>query len=44
MGDLRVGVVGLGWAAGAHIETFRLIFAADRSAKKREPVELSEIR
>jgi predicted dehydrogenase len=24
MKDLRIGIVGLGWVAGAHIETFKL--------------------
>ena len=28
MGDLRIGVVGLGWAAGAHIDTFRHVTGA----------------
>jgi glutamate dehydrogenase/leucine dehydrogenase len=67
MRDMRVGVVGLGWAAGAHIEAFkhvqgaqvtavcsrrrldprelethRVIFAADLSAKNGEPVKLSQ--
>ena len=28
MGDLKVGIVGLGWAAGAHIETFRHVRGA----------------
>ena len=25
MGDLNVGIVGLGWVAGAHIETFKSV-------------------
>lgn len=32
MSDLKVGVVGLGWVAGAHIETFRNIDGADVTA------------
>ena len=28
MGDMNVGVVGLGWAAGAHIETFKHVEGA----------------
>src|SRR5688500_15862050 len=28
MGDMRVGIVGLGWAAGAHIETFKHVEGA----------------
>jgi len=28
MGEMRVGVVGLGWAAGAHIETFKHVEGA----------------
>ena len=30
MGDMKVGVVGLGWAAGAHIETFKHVDRARR--------------
>ena len=29
MGDLKVGVVGLGWVAGAHIETFKAVTGAE---------------
>ena len=25
MSDLNVGIVGLGWVAGAHIETFKAV-------------------
>jgi predicted dehydrogenase len=32
MGDLRVGIVGLGWVAGAHIETFKHVNGAGVTA------------
>jgi len=32
MSDLRVGVVGLGWVAGAHIETFKNVSGANVTA------------
>lgn len=32
MGDLNVGIVGLGWAAGAHIETFKAVHGANITA------------
>ena len=32
MDELKVGVVGLGWAAGAHIESFNAIEGATVSA------------
>jgi predicted dehydrogenase len=44
MSDLRVGIVGLGWAAGAHIETFKHVrgaqVAAVCSRRKHDPAEL----
>ena len=32
MGDLNVGVVGLGWVSGAHIETFKAVNGANVTA------------
>ena len=32
MSDLKVGIVGMGWVAGAHIETFRNVEGADVTA------------
>ena len=32
MGDLNVGIVGLGWVAGAHIETFKKVSGASVTA------------
>ncbi|MBW3630992.1 MAG: Gfo/Idh/MocA family oxidoreductase, partial [Gemmatimonadetes bacterium] len=32
MGDLNVGIVGLGWVAGAHIETFKKVTGANVTA------------
>ena len=32
MGNLNVGIVGLGWVAGAHIEAFKAISEADVTA------------
>lgn len=32
MSDLKVGIVGLGWVAGAHIETFKAVAGADVTA------------
>ena len=32
MGDLNVGIVGLGWVAGAHIETFKNVTGANVTA------------
>jgi predicted dehydrogenase len=45
MGDtLRVGIVGLGWVAGAHIETFKNVTGASVTAvcsrRKQDPREL----
>lgn len=44
MRDLNVGVVGLGWAAGAHIETFKHVPGARVTAvcsrRKHDPAEL----
>jgi predicted dehydrogenase len=44
MDDLSVGVVGLGWAAGAHIETFRHVQGARVTAvcsrRKHDPAAL----
>jgi predicted dehydrogenase len=46
MGDLRVGVVGLGWAAGAHIETFKQVTGARVTAvcsrRPHDPAELEK--
>jgi len=42
--DLRVGIVGLGWAAGAHIETFNHVQGATVTAvcsrSRHDPAEL----
>ena len=43
MSDMNVGIVGLGWVAGAHIETFKAVqgaetlqqFAPDANTTKR---------
>jgi predicted dehydrogenase len=44
MGDLRIGIVGLGWVAGAHIETFKHVTGARVTAvcsrRKQDPREL----
>jgi len=32
MSQLNVGIVGLGWVAGAHIETFKAVKGADITA------------
>jgi predicted dehydrogenase len=44
MSDLRIGIVGLGWVAGAHIETFRHVTGAKVvaicSRRKQKPSEL----
>jgi predicted dehydrogenase len=32
MGDLNIGIVGLGWVAGAHIETFKAVQGANVTA------------
>ena len=44
MGDLKIGVVGLGWVAGAHIETFKHVkgakVAAVCSRRKLDPKEV----
>lgn len=46
MSDLRVGIVGLGWAAGAHIETFKHVQGARVTAvcsrRKHAPAELEK--
>jgi len=46
MGDLRIGVVGLGWVAGAHIETFKNVkgakVAAVCSRRKLDPKEVEK--
>ncbi|HYG75776.1 MAG TPA: Gfo/Idh/MocA family oxidoreductase [Planctomycetota bacterium] len=46
MGDLRIGVVGLGWVAGAHIETFKHVtgarITAVCSSRKQDPAELEK--
>jgi len=44
MGDMNVGVVGLGWAAGAHIETFKHVEGARVTAvcsrRRLEPADV----
>lgn len=44
MADLRVGIIGLGWVAGAHIQTFKAVKGANVTAvcsrRKLDPVEL----
>src|SRR5687767_7446407 len=44
MADLRVGIVGLGWVAGAHIQTFKAVKGASVTAvcsrRKLDPVKL----
>ena len=46
MGHLNVGVVGLGWAAGAHIETFRHVTGARVTAvcsrRRHDPAALAK--
>jgi predicted dehydrogenase len=46
MGDLRVGVVGLGWVAGAHIETFKSVKGAKVTAvcsrREQDPKQLEK--
>ena len=46
MSDLRIGIVGLGWVAGAHIETFKNVKGAKVTAvcsrRKLDPVELEK--
>ena len=44
MGDLNVGIVGLGWVAGAHIETFKKVEGANVTAvcsrRTHDPADL----
>ena len=44
MADLRVGIVGLGWVAGAHIQTFKAVKGANVTAvcsrRKLDPLAL----
>src|SRR5262245_52299627 len=44
MADLKVGIVGLGWVAGAHIQTFKAVRGAKVTAvcsrRKLDPAEL----
>ena len=44
MGDLNVGIVGLGWVAGAHIETFKNVEGANVTAvcsrRTHDPADL----
>jgi predicted dehydrogenase len=44
MGDLRIGIVGLGWVAGAHIETFKSVTGAKVTAvcsrRRQDPAAL----
>jgi predicted dehydrogenase len=46
MGDLNVGIVGLGWVAGAHIETFKAVNGASVTAicsrREHDEVALAE--
>jgi len=46
MGDLNVGIVGLGWVAGAHIETFKAVHGAGVTAicsrRTHDPVALEK--
>src|SRR5437773_11593003 len=46
VGDLRVGIVGLGWVAGAHIETFKSVNGAKATAvcsrRKLDPAALEK--
>ena len=46
MSDLRIGIVGLGWVAGAHIETFKNVKGAKVTAvcsrRKLDPAELEK--
>ena len=46
MGDLNVGIVGLGWVAGAHIETFKEVQGANVTAicsrTNHDPKELEK--
>ena len=41
MSDLRIGVVGLGWVAGAHIETFKNVDGANVTAWSARAVRTS---
>lgn len=44
MGDLRVGIVGLGWVAGAHIQTFKSVAGAKVTAVcSRRPLVPAEL-
>jgi len=44
MSDLRIGIVGLGWVAGAHLETFKHVTGARVTAvcsrREQNPAEL----
>jgi len=44
MSDLNVGIVGLGWVAGAHIETFKSVEGANVTAvcsrRAHDPADL----
>ena len=46
MGDLNVGIVGVGWVAGAHIETYKAVNGANVTAvcsrRKLDPAELEK--
>ena len=46
MSDLRVGIVGLGWVAGAHIETFKAVDGAKVTAvssrRQHSPADLEK--
>ncbi len=47
MGDLNIGIVGLGWVAGAHIETFKSVQGANVTAvcsrRELDPAELEKM-
>ena len=44
MGDLRIGIVGLGWVAGAHLETFKHVTGAKVTAVcSRRPLKPADL-
>lgn len=44
MGNLRIGIAGLGWVAGAHIETFKKVRGADVVAVcSRRPLDAAQL-
>ena len=42
MSDMNVGIVGLGWVAGAHIETFKTVFRAETSQRSAPDVNTTK--